>query len=130
MSLAPLINASFAIQLHTAAAILAAVTGLTVMARAKGTLTHRAVGYVFTATIIVTAISSFWIMGLNHGRYSWIHILSVVTLISVPLAIYHRRTGNIRGHAANMIGTFIGLVIAGAFTFLPGRIMHAVFWVP
>jgi uncharacterized membrane protein len=32
-----------------------------------------------------------------------------------------------RGHARTVIGMFLGgLVIAGLFTFLPGRIMHAV----
>jgi len=34
-------------------------------------------------------------------------------------------------HRNSMVGLFVGaLVIAGAFTFLPGRIMHAVVFGP
>lgn len=128
MSIAPLVNASFAIQLHTAAALIAAVSGFIVLIRTKGTPSHRALGAIFAAAMIVTAISSFWITTLTPGRFSWIHILSIVTLISIPLAIYYRRIGNIRGHAANMIGPFIGLIIAGLLTLAPGRVLHQVFF--
>jgi len=39
----------------------------------------------------------------------------------------YARRGNIRGHKRSMIGLFAGaLIIAGIFTFVPGRIMHAV----
>ena len=130
MSLAPLLNASIAIQLHTAAALLAAVSGVFVLLRAKGTPPHRAIGAVFAAAMLLTAISSFWITSISPGRYSWIHILSVITLISIPLALYFRRTGNIALHAVHMIGPFIGLIIAGAFTLAPGRIMNQLFFAP
>ena len=130
MSIAPLVNASFAIQLHTGAALIAAVSGFIVLIRTKGTPSHRAIGAIFAAAMIVTAISSFWITTITPGRFSWIHILSVVTLISIPLAIYYRRIGNIRSHAANMIAPFAGLVIAGAFTLAPGRILHQVLFGP
>ncbi len=130
MSLAPLLNASPAIQLHTAAACVAAVSGVYVMLRAKGTASHRASGYAFSIAMLLTAITSFGITSLSPGHYSWIHILSAITLVSIPLAIYYRRTGNIRKHAANMIGPFAGLIIAGAFTFAPGRIMYQVIFGP
>lgn len=130
MSLAPLTQAPLAIQLHTAAAFIAAASGIFVLLRTKGTPSHRLAGYAFAIAMIVTAISSFWITSLTPGRYSWIHILSIVTLISIPLGIRARRMGNIRAHAGNMIGPFIGLVIAGAFTLMPGRILHQVFFGP
>jgi uncharacterized membrane protein len=39
----------------------------------------------------------------------------------------HAHRHNVAQHRRAMIGIFVGaLVIAGAFTFLPGRIMHAV----
>lgn len=124
MTLAPLFAASFAIQLHTAAAVLAAVSGCAVLFMRKGTQTHRTTGYVFTAAMAVTAVSSFWIMEVRRGQFSAIHILSIITLISLPLAIWYRRKGNIRAHAAAMIGPLIGLIVAGGFTLLPGRILH------
>jgi len=130
LSLVPILNAPFAIQLHTAAAFVAAVFGIFVLLRAKGTPGHRAAGYVFVAAMFATAISSFWITSLAPGRYSWIHLLSIVTLVSITLALFYRRKGNIRAHATSMIVPLIGLVIAGAFTMAPGRIMHNVMFGP
>ena len=130
MTLAPLFAASFAIKLHTAAALLAAVFGAYVMLRRKGTASHRIAGYIFVAAITVTALSSFWITGIRPGHFSWIHILSVVTLISVPLGLYFRRKGNIGAHALNMVAPFAGLIIAGGFAFGPGRILHDVLFGP
>jgi uncharacterized membrane protein len=45
----------------------------------------------------------------------------------VPLAVLHARRHSVERHRWTMIGIFAGaLVIAGVFTFVPGRIMHAV----
>ena len=43
------------------------------------------------------------------------------------LAVLHARRHNVSAHRKAMISIFFGaLVVAGLFTFLPGRIMHAV----
>lgn len=126
MTLEPLLSASPVIQLHTAAALIAAVSGVIVLLITKGTKRHRVLGYIFSASILFTAITSLWITELRPGHFSPIHILSVITLVSVPLAIYWRRTGNIRAHASAMIAPLIGLLIAGAFTLVPGRILARV----
>jgi uncharacterized membrane protein len=45
----------------------------------------------------------------------------------VPLAVLHARRHRVAHHRWAMIGIFFGaLVIAGAFTLFPGRIMHTV----
>ena len=45
----------------------------------------------------------------------------------LPIGVMRARRHNVIAHKWTMIGIFAGaLVIAGAFTFLPGRIMHAV----
>lgn len=45
----------------------------------------------------------------------------------LPIAVLHARRHNVSQHRWAMLGLFIGaLVIAGVFTLLPGRIMHAV----
>ena len=63
--------------------------------------------------------------------WSPIHLLSIFVLIVLPLAILHARRKDVRRHQRTMIGLFAGaLVIAGIFTFLPGRIMHAVMFDP
>ncbi len=61
------------------------------------------------------------------GPWSPIHLLSVFTLITLPLAVMHARRHRVGRHRNAMIAIFVGaLVIAGAFTLAPGRIMHAV----
>lgn len=126
MTWEPLLTAGPVIQIHTAAALTAAVSGTGILLATKGTARHRALGYVFVVAIMITAISSFWITSIWPGHFTPIHILSVITLVSVPLAIYYRRMGNIRAHARAMTGPLIGLLIAGAFTLAPGRILARV----
>ena len=126
MSLAPLLNAPAVVQVHAAAAFLALALGLTVLALRKGTPIHRRLGTAWASIMLAVALTSFAITAVNPGHFSAIHILSVVTLIAIPRAVWARRNGNIRGHAIGLVSTFLGLLIAGAFTFGPGRIMHAV----
>ena len=122
MSLDPLLHAPAIVQIHVAGAFISVISGGVVMALPKGTSFHMAIGRVFAAAMMLVAISSFWVIG-RSGHYSAIHLLSVLTLISVPTAIWLRRTGNIRAHAITMISLYVSLLVAGAFTFLPFRIM-------
>lgn len=124
MSLAPLAAAPLIIQIHTFAALLALAAGIAVMLMPKGRGRHLHIGYVFAIGMLVTAISSLWIM--RGGHYSWIHLLTVLTLVTLPVGIIQRRRGNIQGHKRSMIFLFLGVAIAGIFTLMPGRILHAV----
>ena len=130
MSLAPLLNASFAIQLHAFAAMSAFMLGLAQLAAPKGTLPHRTVGWIWVVLMLLIAVSSFWIHGQGArivGPFGPIHLLSILVLIMLPVAIWFARKHNARGHARTMVGLFIGaLIVAGLFTLVPGRIMHAV----
>jgi uncharacterized membrane protein len=55
--------------------------------------------------------------------------VTLLTLVSLPLAIYRIRTGDVKGHAAAMKGLFLGgLVIAGIFTLVPGRLLGNLLW--
>jgi uncharacterized membrane protein len=128
MNLAPLTNAPFAIQVHAYAALAAFALGLVQLARVKGTSQHRALGYTWVALMLIVAVSSFWIHDLRiWGPWSPIHLLSIMVLGMLPLAIYFARIHRVRGHKLTMLGIFSGaLIIAGLFTFVPGRIMHRV----
>lgn len=123
MTLAPLLAAPPVIQIHVVAALLALAGGTVVAVMRKGTARHRQTGFIFVVGMLVTAISSIWIR--TGGHFSWIHLLTLLTLISLPYAIIMRRRGNIGAHGKAMLGLFAGLAIAGAFTLLPGRLMHA-----
>jgi uncharacterized membrane protein len=116
------------IQLHAFAAMSALVLGLVQFAAPKGTFPHRTIGWTWVGLMAIIAISSFWIHGIRMiGPFSPIHALSVFTLIMLPLAVLHAHKHRVMEHRKAMISIFVGaLVVAGAFTFLPGRIMHAV----
>ena len=77
------------------------------------------------------ALSSFFIHTIKMlGPFSPIHLLSAYTLYSVYEAITSARAGNIAQHKSTMIRLYgLALILTGAFTLLPGRIMHTVFFV-
>lgn len=128
MSLAPLLQASAAIQLHAFAAMAAFALGTVQLAAPKGTLPHRTLGFVWVALMLAVSISAFFIHQIRvWGPWSPIHLLAIFTLIMVPLAVLAAHRHRIAFHRRGMIGAFTGaLVIAGLFAFWPGRIMHAV----
>lgn len=130
MSLVPILASSAAIQFHLAAALAALVAGIAVLFLRKGTALHRTLGWFWVVLMLAVALSSFAITSLWPGHFSPIHILSVVTLISLPMGVWLRRSGNIRAHAITMISTFAGLLIAGVFTLVPGRLLHAALFGP
>jgi uncharacterized membrane protein len=127
MSLAPLLDAAPAIPVHAFAAMAALVLGIVQFAAPKGTLPHRTIGWVWVVLIAAVAASSFGIHQLRLlGPWSPIHLLSILVLILLPIAVVSAHRHDVRRHRG-MIGIFSGgLVVAGLFTLLPGRIMHAV----
>ncbi|MBB4367482.1 putative membrane protein [Bradyrhizobium sp. cir1] len=128
MSLAPLLEAAPAIPLHAFAAMTAFVLGLVQFAAPKGTLPHRTIGWIWVVLMLVVAASSFWIHQIRLvGPFSPIHLLSIFTLVVLPLAVWRARTHRVADHRRMMIFIFAGaLVVAGLFTLVPGRIMHRV----
>ncbi len=128
MTLAPLTAAPAIVQVHVAAALLAAVLGIAQFWGAKGTPLHRTLGTLWLAVMTVVALGSFFIWGIRTwGPFSPIHLLSASTLFGVWGAWRTARSGRIRAHKAIVTAMFLGGIVgAGAFTLLPGRIMHAV----
>ncbi|MBR1232738.1 DUF2306 domain-containing protein [Bradyrhizobium sp. AUGA SZCCT0177] len=128
MSFAPLLDAAPAIPFHAFAAMAAFALGVVQFAAPKGTLPHRTLGWIWVGLMAVVAISSFWIHEIRLlGPWSPIHLLSIFTPIMLVLGVWYARRHKVRGHKITMISIFAGaLVVAGLFTFVPGRIMHAV----
>lgn len=124
MTLEPLLTAPWHIQLHAFSAMAAVVLGAVQFTAPKGTIPHRTVGYVWVMLMGITAITAIFIREINDGSFSWIHILIPITLYGVvELAIRARRglTGKHRNTA--LVLFFAALMIPGAFSFMPGRIM-------
>ena len=132
MSFAPLLDAAPAIPLHAFAAMSAFVLGLVQFAAPKGTLPHRTLGWIWVLLMASVAVSSFWIHQIKLiGPWSPIHLLSIFTLVMLPLAVWRAHRHRVVDHRRIMIALFSGaLVVAGLFTLLPRRIMHAVVFGP
>jgi uncharacterized membrane protein len=128
MTLAPLLQASPAIQIHAFTAMTAFALGVIQLAAPKGTLPHRTLGWIWVTLMLVVGISAFFIHQLRvWGEWSPIHLLAIYTLIMLPVAVLAAHRHEVARHRRAMIGLFVGaLVIAGLFTLWPGRIMHAV----
>lgn len=128
MTLQPILSASPAIQAHVIAACMAFLVGLAQLALPKGTTSHKSTGWFWILLMAVTALSSFFIHTIRLvGPWSPIHLLSVFTLVMLWAGVRAERKGRTREHAYTMMAIFLfALIGAGAFSLLPGRIMHAV----
>lgn len=128
MTLAPLWQASSAIQIHAFAAMAAFALGVVQLSAPKGTIPHRAIGWIWVSLMLTVSISAFWIHTIRlWGPWSPIHLLAIFTLITLPLGVLYAHRHRVEQHRWTMISIFVGaLVVAGLFTLVPGRIMHAV----
>ncbi len=126
MTLAPLLDAPFVIQIHALAAIAAFAVGLVQLTAPKGTIPHRLIGWSWVMLMLTVAVSSLFIHTIRlWGPWSPIHLLSILVLVTLPLAVMHARRHDIAQHRMAMLMLFTGaLVIAGGFH-LPARPDHA-----
>jgi len=129
MTLDPLRQAETIVQIHALMAFAAIGLTIAIFAVKRGTKLHKGLGRVWASAMALVALSSFWIFDLKMwGNYSAIHLLSIYTLVQLFLAVQAARAGNIARHKSIMKQlSFAALGVAGAFTLLPGRIMHQVF---
>ncbi|MEP3225164.1 MAG: DUF2306 domain-containing protein [Parasphingorhabdus sp.] len=115
--------------IHLATVIPAIPLGAYILWRQKGDWLHKQLGRTWGLLMMVTALASFWIGRPGHGiagsGLSFIHIFSIVTLISIPYGIWQIRRGDVEAHYRAMQGPYIGLLVAGLFAFIPGRVMGA-----
>lgn len=96
---------------HATAATLAVVLGAVQLLRRRfGDRLHRWNGRIWVALMVLVAVSSFWIRDISPGRFSWIHVLSVVTLVSLAAALVAIRRGDRITHAVSMISTYAGML--------------------
>ena len=98
--------------------------------RRKGTPLHKLLGKVYMVLIsfssVVAAAMPAAIGPRLWNHFGFIHVFCVAVFVSVPYALWAIKRGNVRGHANTMRGLFLGgVIIAGAFAFGPGRMLHA-----
>ncbi len=107
-------------------ATIAIALGLTpvMLMRRRGDDTHRMLGWIWATAMFLTAFDTMFIRLINQGGFSWIHLLSVWTMIQVPLIVWRAKKHNVAGHRSAVRGMVTGaLLIAGFFTFMFDRML-------
>lgn len=115
--------------LHLATIVPAFFIGTAMLLMRKGTPLHKALGRIFMPLMLVTALITLLMpaqVGSRFlGHFGFIHLFSLLVLYSVPTAYLAARRGDIAKHRSSMIGLYAGgLLIAGSFTFMPGRMLN------
>ena len=118
---------SLPIVVHLATVLSALLLGPVVLLRRKGDRWHRLLGRVWVLLMVVTALASAFIRspgaGLFGTGFSALHLFTVWTLICAPVGVWLAWKKRIAAHQGVMTGLYIGLVLAGSFTLIPGRLV-------
>lgn len=119
--------------LHLITVVPCVFLGAAVFLMKKGTGQHKMIGKIYMTLMMITAILTLFMpakVGAPFlGHFGFIHLFSLLTMFSVPRAIIAIRKGDLLGHKISMISLYVGaIVIAGAFTFTPGRYLHSIFF--
>jgi uncharacterized membrane protein len=103
------------------------------LAARKGGPIHRKLGGLYMLLMTLTALIALFIPAgvgprfLNH--FGYLHLLSAIVLWTVPTALLAVKKGKIKEHQRKMIILyFSGIIIAGGFTFFPGRFLRELFF--
>ena len=72
--------------IHFFFSVIAMITGLVVIFRTKGNLSHKRTGYVYVASMLALNITSFFIV--NFSGFSIFHFFAIVSLVTIIGGMY------------------------------------------
>jgi uncharacterized membrane protein len=105
---------------------MAAALALTpfMLLRRRGDTGHRTMGWIWALLMFGSAAVSFGVRGVNAGGFSFIHVLSAIVVIGVPLAVLSARRHKVSRHRMGIRALVTGgLLTAGFFTFPFNRLL-------
>lgn len=115
--------------IHLATVLPCLLIGAWLLLRRKGTAVHKRLGRVYAVLILFTALVTLLMPAVVGPRvldhFGFIHLFSVLVLVCVPAAVYKIRRGDVAAHRGHMMGVYMGgILIAGTFALMPGRLLH------
>ena len=125
---------------HAFFALSAIPVGMYIFLTKKGTKQHRLIGRIWVSLMLIIAFSALFITSpmteklFNPLGFSWIHLFIPYTIGSLIYSIWNirqfKRTGlekHKNAHISSMKGLYFGaLIVAGAFTLMPERLIHQI----
>lgn len=105
---------------------MAAALALTpvMLLRRRGDTGHRLIGWVWAILMFGSAAISFGVRGVNRGDFSFIHVLSAIVVVVVPLTVLAARRHHVSRHRRGIRALVTGgLLTAGFFTFPFNRLL-------
>lgn len=119
--------------MHLATVFPAFLIGTMLLLIKKGTATHKRFGRVYMILMLTTALITLFMpahFGANlFNHFGWIHLFSLLTIYTVPSAYIAIKNGNVIAHKRKMNILYFGaIIIAGGFTFAPGRYLNTLFF--
>jgi uncharacterized membrane protein len=130
-AMAPLLAASFPVQLHVVTAVLALLIGVTRLVWPYPEARSAALDWSFLGLLSATALSGF-LLPTPAGSPSLLgvsthHVLAITALLGSAAAVVAARAGDRLGRRRIATATFGGvLLMAGLFEVLPGRLLNTV----
>lgn len=114
---------NFVIAVHAISASLVILLAPVNILRRRKDLRHRALGRTWVISMYFACVSGMFIYTISGG-FTIFHALAIFTLATTTLGVLSIRRGNVPGHVGNMVGSWIGAIVAGVFAALaPGRII-------
>ena len=102
---------------HLICCVIALITGSLVLGLQKGTMRHKKIGYVYSASMFIVLITAFTMYNLfgSWGVFHWTAVVSTITIICGLIPIFTKRPEKsyISLHFSFMYWSVIGLY--GAF---------------
>ena len=131
-SLAPLLEASPAVQLHAAAGTAALVLGAVRLVLPGGGRLEQVLGWSFLAVLVIAALSALSLSRPAAGPsvlgVTPHHGFILLALAGAGAAVLAAHKGDQLGRQRIVSATFAGvLLMAGLFELAPGRMLNAVF---
>lgn len=118
---------------HLATVVPCFILGTILLLIQKGTPIHKSLGRIYMTLMMITALITLLMPAMVGprflGHFGYIHLFSFLTIYTVPTAYQAIKKGDVKAHKRKMIILYFGaLVIAGGFTFFPGRYLHGLFF--
>ncbi len=119
--------------LHLGTVVPAFLIGAYLLISRKGTPMHRLFGKMYMALMLLTATITLFMPAEVGPRlfdhFGFLHLFSVLVFYSVPTAYFAVQNNQFKKHRNHMIGLYVGgILIAGAFAFMPGRLLYGWFF--